>query len=162
MPGDIQDEIIALQAQEARLRFDRFAHDDALHVGARIMDLAREREQTIACSVWLGQQLVFHGALAGTTADNHGWMLRKVNVVRRYDASSQLVRLRWRSVGIDAPTPALGLDPLEFTFSGGAVPIRIGATQVGVAVASGVSDEVEHALVTEVLEEHLAGHRVGV
>jgi uncharacterized protein (UPF0303 family) len=66
------------------------------------------------------------------------------------------VRLRWRSYGIDAPTPALGLDPMEFTFSGGAVPIRIGATQVGVVVASGVSDQVEHALVTEVLEEHRA------
>lgn len=148
-----------LQRQDERLRFSAFGHRDAWAVGSRIVELATERELTIASSIRLGEQQVFHAALPGTAADHDHWMLRKIAVVRRYDASSQLIRMRWAAQGITEPHERLGLDPIVFTFSGGAVPIRIGATQVGVAVASGVNDEVEHALVTEALDWHLAAQR---
>lgn len=156
MTTDTAALIASLQDEDARIRFARFEHDDALAVGARIIELARERGQTISTAIWLGEQQVYHAALAGTTADNDGWMRRKAATTRRYDASSQLVRTRWNEYGVTAATEALGVEPLVYAFAGGAVPIRIGATQVGVVVASGVSDEVEHALVVEVLEEHLA------
>ncbi|NQX11555.1 heme-binding protein [Microbacteriaceae bacterium VKM Ac-2855] len=153
------DLLAELQRQDERLRFSVFAHRDAWAVGCRIVELATEREQSIAASIFLGEQQVFHAALPGTAADHDHWMLRKVAVVRRYDASSQLIRKRWASYGITEPHERLGLDPIAYTFSGGAVPIRIGATQVGVVVASGVTDEVEHDLVTEALEWHLAAQR---
>lgn len=159
MTTDTAALIASLQDEDARIRFARFEHDDALAVGARIIELARERGQTISTAIWLGEQQVYHAALAGTTADNDGWMRRKAATTRRYDASSQLVRTRWNEYGVTAATEALGVEPLVYAFAGGAVPIRIGATQVGVVVASGVSDEVEHALVVEVLEEHLAAQR---
>jgi uncharacterized protein (UPF0303 family) len=159
MTEDTAALIEGLQEEDARIRFSRFEHDDALAVGQRIIELARERGLTISTAVWLGEQLVFQAALAGTTADNDGWMARKAAVVRRYDASSQLVRTRWASWGVTAASEAFGVEPLRYAFNGGAVPIRIGATQVGVVVASGVSDEVEHDLVVEVLEEHLSGAR---
>ncbi|NQX26125.1 heme-binding protein [Microbacteriaceae bacterium VKM Ac-2854] len=159
MTENIDELLASLRAEDARIRFARFEHADAYAVGSRIIELATERGQTISASVWLGAQLVFHGALAGTSADNDGWMLRKVNVVRRYDKSSQLIRKQWGAYGVTAATELLGVDPIDYTFSGGAVPIRIGATQVGVVVASGVSDEVEHSLVVEVLEEYLAQQR---
>ncbi|WP_191089368.1 heme-degrading domain-containing protein [Microbacterium radiodurans] len=148
-------QIARLEAEDRRLRFDRFEHADAYAVGQLIIELASTRALTITATVWLGEQLAFAGALAGTSADNDSWMRRKAAVVRRFDASSQLVRLRWASYGVTAPALALGLDPAVYSFSGGAVPIRIGATQVGVAAASGVSDEVEHALVIEALEGRL-------
>lgn len=159
MTTDTAALIASLQDEDARIRFARFEHDDALAVGARIIELARERGLTISTAIWLGEQQVYHAALAGTTADNDGWMRRKAATTRRYDASSQLVRTRWGSYGVTAATEALGVEPLVYAFAGGAVPIRIGATQVGVVVASGVSDEVEHALVVEVLEEHLAAQQ---
>ncbi|MFK4761525.1 heme-binding protein [Microbacterium sp. ZW T5_45] len=159
MTTDTAALIASLQDEDARIRFARFEHDDALAVGARIIELARERGQTISTAIWLGEQQVYHAALAGTTADNDGWMRRKAATTRRYDASSQLVRTRWNEYGVTAATEALGVEPLVYAFAGGAVPIRIGATQVGVVVASGVSDEVEHALVVEVLEEHLAAQQ---
>lgn len=159
MTTDTAALIASLQDEDARIRFARFEHDDALAVGARIIELARERGQTISTAIWLGEQQVYHAALAGTTADNDGWMRRKAATTRRYDASSQLVRTRWNEYGVTAATEALGVEPLVYAFAGGAVPIRIGAAQVGVVVASGVSDEVEHALVVEVLEEHLAAQR---
>lgn len=161
MTTDVDTLIASLNDENLRVRFARFEHDDAIAVGTRIIELARERDLTISTAVWLGEQLVFHTALPGTTADNDGWMRRKAATTRRYDASSQLVRTRWNQYGVTAATEALGVDPLTYAFAGGAVPIRIGATQVGVVVASGVSDEVEHALVVEVLEERLAAQRAG-
>jgi len=142
--------------QEQRIRFTSFAHEDALAVGAHVVELARSRSQTIAVSVWLGEQLVYHGALPGTCADNDGWMARKVATVRRYDKSSQHVMELFGSFGVTAADHRMGVDPLRYAYNGGAFPIRIGATQVGVIVASGVSDRVEHDLVVEALEAHLS------
>jgi uncharacterized protein (UPF0303 family) len=151
---DEPDIMAALREQDARLRFTAFDHDDAIAVGTRIIELARQRDQTISTSVWLGQQLVFQASLAGTTADNDGWMNRKVATVRRYDVSS-LQMLQRAQAAAAPPGAAWGIDPIDFAFNGGAVPIRVGSLQVGVAVASGVNDYVEHDLVVEVLSELL-------
>ncbi|MCU1530309.1 MAG: hypothetical protein JWP75_4072 [Frondihabitans sp.] len=152
---DAPDMLATLNEQDARLRFTRFGHDDALAVGARVIELARSRNQTISTSVWLGEQLVFQAALAGTSADNDGWMNRKSATVRRFDTASLLIMKKMEAYGVDDPATARMVDPMLYAFNGGAVPIRIGATQVGVVVASGVNDYVEHDLVVEVLDEHL-------
>lgn len=149
------DKLTVLSDQDTELRFTSFAHDDALTVGQGIIDLARQRNLTISTSVWLGEQLVFQAALHGTTADNDGWMNRKAAVVRRFDKASLLVAEQMAAYGIDDPATARMVDPMRYAFNGGAVPIRIGATQVGVAVASGVNDDVEHDLVVEALRAHL-------
>lgn len=152
---DAPDLLAALTEQDQRLRFTTFEHDDALAVGARIIELARSRNQTISTAVWLGEQLVFQAALAGTSADNDGWMNRKAATVRRFDTSSLGIMKRMEAYGITDIASARMVDPMLYAFNGGAVPIRIGATQVGVVVASGVNDFVEHDLVVEVLDEHL-------
>lgn len=152
---DAPDLLVALTEQDQRLRFTTFEHDDALAIGARIIELARSREQTISTAVWLGEQLVFQAALAGTSADNDGWMNRKAATVRRFDTSSLGIMKRMEAYGITDVASARMVDPMLYAFNGGAVPIRIGATQVGVVVASGVNDFVEHDLVVEVLDEHL-------
>ncbi|WP_223692119.1 heme-degrading domain-containing protein [Leifsonia poae] len=155
MIRDAVDMLATLGEQDERLRFSRFDHEDAWEVGTSLIGLARARGLTISTSVWIGQQLVFQAALAGTTADNDGWMNRKVAVVRRYDVSSLLMAKRLESYGVTASSAAMGVDPLLYAYNGGAVPIRIGATQVGVMVASGVNDYVEHDLVVEALQLHL-------
>lgn len=152
---DTTEKLIILTAQDGELRFTSFVHDDAIAVGQRIIELARHRQQTISTSVWLGEQLVFQAALAGTTADNDGWMNRKAAVVRRFDKASLLVAEQLAAHGFDDPAAARMVDPMLYAFNGGAVPIRIGATQVGVVVASGVNDDVEHELVVEALRAHL-------
>ncbi|GAA4686329.1 heme-degrading domain-containing protein [Frondihabitans cladoniiphilus] len=156
---DAPDILSALSEQDNRLRFARFEHDDALAVGTRIIELARSREQTISTSVWLGEQLVFQAALAGTSADNDSWMNRKVATVRHFDTASLSIMKRLEAYGVTDPATHRGVDRFAYAFNGGAVPIRIGATQVGVVVASGVDDYVEHDLVVEALDEHLASAR---
>ncbi|RKR73456.1 heme-degrading domain-containing protein [Frondihabitans australicus] len=153
---DLPAMLVTLDEQEARLRFASFGHDDAYTVGSRLIDLARSRGLTISTSIWLGEQRVFQAALAGTSADNDGWMDRKCATVRRFDVSSLLIMKRMEAYGVDDPARARMVDPMAYAFNGGAVPLRIGPTQVGVMVASGVNDFVEHDLVVEVLDEHLA------
>lgn len=156
MTYDRSEKLTILAHQDEELRFPSFVHDDAIAVGQYVIDLARERDLTISTSVWLGEQLVFQGALAGTTADNDGWMNRKAAVVRRFDKASLFVAEQMAHYGFSDPATARMVDPMLYAFNGGAVPIRIGATQVGVAVASGVNDDVEHDLVVEALREHLS------
>lgn len=155
MTIDISNKLATLATQDRELRFPSFVHDDALAVGQHVIDLSRERDLTIATAIWLGEQLVFQAALSGTTADNDGWMNRKVAVVRRFDKASLFVAEQMASYGITDPATARMVDPMLYAFNGGAVPIRIGATQVGVAVASGVNDDVEHDIVVEALKRHL-------
>lgn len=156
MTHDRSEKLTILAHQDEELRFSSFVHDDAIAVGQYVIDLARERDLTISTSVWLGEQLVFQAALAGTTADNDGWMNRKAAVVRRFDNASLFVAEQMAHYGFSDPATARMVDPMLYAFNGGAVPIRIGATQVGVAVASGVNDDVEHDLVVEALREHLS------
>ncbi len=118
--------------------------------------MARERGQSISTSVWLGEQLVFQAALAGTTtADNDGWMNRKAAVVRRFDKGSLHITEQMHAYGIDDIAQARMVDPKQYAFNGGAFPIRIGTAQVGVIVASGVNDFAEHDIVVEALLCHM-------
>jgi uncharacterized protein (UPF0303 family) len=153
---EITDEFYArLEAEEQELRFARFEHDDAIAVGEHILAAAREHGYSIASAIWLGEQSVFSFALAGTSHDNDHWLERKRATVRRYDASSFLVASRWAGYGRQ-PDAAVGVDTIRYAFAGGAVPIRIGATQVGVVGATGVNDFVEHDLVVAALRSRLA------
>jgi uncharacterized protein (UPF0303 family) len=150
-----------LAAHDAELRFERFGHADALAVGRRLVDLATERGLAVTVGLWLGDQRVFHAAMPGTSADLDQWIDRKVALVRRYDASSMTTKLRLNGYGVTEPLPVLGLDPAQHTISGGAVPIRIHGTTVGIAVASGTDDESEHLLVVEALRAHLLDTMTG-
>ncbi len=152
---EITDDFFAqLQAEDDELRFSRFEHDDAIAVGQHILTSARKRGQSIAAAVWLGDQVVFQFGLAGTSPDSDRWIARKVATVRRYNASSFMVAAMWASDG-KVPDAVVGVDSIQYAYAGGAVPIRIGATQVGVAAATGVGDFVEHDLVVEALRAHL-------
>lgn len=155
--AEITDEFLAvLREQEIELQFERFAHADAVAVGLHVLRLAQEREQSIAASIWLGDQSVFHFALPGTVPDHDRWLARKAAVVRRYDCSSFLAAALWADAGV-MPGPMIGINPMDFAFAGGGVPIRIGRTRVGVAAATGEDDFIEHDLLIEGLRAHRDG-----
>lgn len=143
-----------LAEQDRDVRFRSFTHDDAIAVGEHIIALARERQQTISTAVWLGEQLAFQAALAGTSADNDGWMRRKAAVVRRFNKASLHITEEMTAYGIEDIARARMVDPMDYAFNGGGFPIRVGSAQVGVVVASGVNDYVEHDLVVESLRAH--------
>ncbi len=145
-----------LAAQEHTVDFIRFGHADAWEVGASIVARAQREPLALTAAVFLGEQRVFHVGMPGTSADNDDWMQRKVAVVRRYDAASLHVTLRFRSFGVDEVSPRFGLDPRTHTLSGGAVPIRIAGTQVGVVVVSGLDEFEDHAIAFDALRAYSA------
>lgn len=144
-----------LAAQERPLDFDRFGHADAWRLGQRLVRMASEQDVSITAAIWLGEQRVFQVGMAGTCADNDHWMERKAALARRYDASSWLTTQRMRARGVE-DAAQIGLDPSVYTINGGAVPIRVRGSQVGVVVASGVNDEFEHELVVAALLAEIA------
>lgn len=139
-----------LVAEDAELRFAAFGRSEGIELGLHMLRTAQERALSIAAAVWIGDQTVLQFGLDGTAADNDLWLARKAATVRRWDASSFLVAARWSALG-EVPGAAYGVDPIRYAFAGGAVPIRIGGTQVGVAAATGVNDFVEHDLVVEAI-----------
>ena len=83
-----------LEAQERRLVFRQFTHDDAWALGSRLVELARERQAPVAIDIHRAGQQLFHAALPGSTPDNDAWIVRKRRVVERYGCSSYLVGTR--------------------------------------------------------------------
>ncbi|GAA3299549.1 heme-degrading domain-containing protein [Dactylosporangium vinaceum] len=152
----MEDLIKELEAQEARLLFDRFDNDDAWALGCLLVETAKERSLGITIDIRRGGQQLFHAALAGTAPDNDRWIERKVRVVERLHNSSYLVgrRLAARDKVFDA---AYGVDPAEYATHGGAFPVRVrNVGVVGVVTVSGLPQADDHALVVEVLERFLA------
>jgi uncharacterized protein (UPF0303 family) len=154
---DLAGLISRLERDEQRLVFTRFDNADAWHLGCLLVDLATGRDLPIAVDIRRGTQQLFHAALPGSTADNDGWIARKVRVVERYGASSYLVGRRLAAKGqtLDA---AMGVDPALFAAHGGAFPIRVPEVGVvGVVTVSGLPQADDHALVVEAVETFLSG-----
>ncbi len=152
--------IAKLEDQERRLQLPKFDNDDAWALGSLIIALARERGLGVTVDIERNGQQLFHAALAGTTADNDGWLQRKNRVVKRYSASSYLVQQRLTARGFSFG-PAVGVDPMDYAFGGGGFPLTIiGVGVVGAISVSGLAAADDHALIVEALERFL-GTRSG-
>jgi uncharacterized protein (UPF0303 family) len=144
-----------LLAQERDIQFDSFGYADAWTVGSRVVELATRRGLSIATSIVFGDQQVFYSALEGTCADNDDWLARKFRVVRRYNHASLTIGTRFRARGLDFAVDSR-LDPRLYAAAGGAFPIRVGGSIVGILGVSGLTEFEDHDLVVEVLSEHAA------
>ncbi|MFJ6749764.1 heme-degrading domain-containing protein [Streptomyces sp. NPDC091266] len=150
------EEVAGLVAQEERLVFDAFGHDDAWRLGSLLVEMARGRGAAVSVEIRRGAQQLFHYALAGTSADNDAWLARKCAVVERYAESSFLVGARFRAKGRTFEDSSR-LDADRYAAHGGAFPIRLrGTGVVGAVAVSGLPQAEDHALAVEALERYLA------
>lgn len=146
-----------IRAQEERLVLTTFTFDDAWAIGTWLVAVARERALPITIRIVRGEQVLFHAALPGTSADNDGWAQRKANTVRRFGQSSYRVGLSHRASGTDFLDRAWN-DPMVYAAHGGAFPVTVaGVGVVGSITVSGLAQAEDHALVVDALEAHLAG-----
>ncbi|MBZ3901019.1 MULTISPECIES: heme-degrading domain-containing protein [Streptomyces] len=144
--------VAELEAQELRLVFDQFTHDDAWALGSLLVELARERHAPVAIDIRRGSQQLFHAALPGSTPDNDAWIDRKRRVVERYGSSSYLVGARFRAKGTTFEDSSR-LDPDTYAAHGGSFPVTVmGAGVIGTVTVSGLPQLDDHALVVEALE----------
>lgn len=156
-PASVLDE---LTADEDRARLARFGYDDAWRLGTWSVERMRADGLVGAVTIFLGDQRVFHAALAGTSPDIDVWLDRKVRVVRQYARGSYYVKQLFLSRGQDFAADSL-YDPRELMAAGGGMPIRVGGAPAGVIAFSGWHEQGEHALAVEALQALAAAQRDG-
>ncbi|MXM63349.1 heme-degrading domain-containing protein [Streptomyces sp. HUCO-GS316] len=152
---EITPTVEELEAQERRLVFRRFTHDDAWALGSLLVDLARERQAPVAIDIHRAGQQLFHAALPGSTPDNDAWIARKRRVVERYGSASYLVGARCRAKGTTFEDSSR-LNPDEYAAHGGSFPITVeGVGVIGAVTVSGLPQLQDHRFVVEALEQFL-------
>jgi uncharacterized protein (UPF0303 family) len=152
-----QDLIDRLEDDESRLVLRRFDNATAWQLGSWLATTALERDLGVTIVIERNGHRLFHAVLGTATPDNDEWARRKMNVVRRFEASSFLVGRRMEATGrsLDAEW---GVDPARFAAHGGAFPIRVADVGVvGVVAVSGLPQADDHALVVEALSVLLDG-----
>ena len=138
--NDALARIATIASEEQELSFSSFTHDDAWQLGITLREIAVARDLPVAINIRLGEQQVFQAARAGSSADNDDWIARKVRTALRFGRASFTVEL---DEGID------WLDERLYARAGGSVPIRVNGAIVGVVSVSGLTGELDHALVIE-------------
>lgn len=155
MSSPSQEELSLIDSEEKSAEVERFGHAEARQVGQWIVDAAVRDRRVIAVTIFLGDQRVFHTALAGTNHDNDLWLDRKVNLVRMYDRSSYYVKHLFLSYGRDFFADSLH-DPHVLAAAGGGFPVRVRGSLVGVIAVSGAwtdgGERSEHELPVAALQ----------
>jgi uncharacterized protein (UPF0303 family) len=130
---------------------DHFDLDAAWRLGTTLAERCRSQGLPVTISIQLGEHRVFHAALPGTSADNDSWVDRKSRVVRRFDCSSHEVENRLAKGDPDRFYATFALSPSDYAPAGGAVPIRVRGTLVGVLAVSGLESSEDHELAVSAL-----------
>ncbi|HVN59689.1 MAG TPA: heme-degrading domain-containing protein [Gaiellaceae bacterium] len=149
------EDLDSLLAEEELLQFTTFSNEDALALGAMMVEAARTAALPIAIDVRRGDQQLFHAAMPGATADNDAWIERKIRVVRRFGRSSFAVGTALRLDGRTIEDTYL-LPESEYAPHGGAFPVTVkDVGVVGTVAVSGLPQEDDHAFVVGVLRKFL-------
>lgn len=144
-----------LARQEQSLQLSSFSNGDALDLGLRLVERARELGKAVTVDISRNGHQLFHHAMEGTTPDNADWVRRKNNVVQRYGHSSYHVGTQYRCKGKTFEADS-GANPADYAAHGGAFPLIIRGTGViGTVTVSGLPQKEDHDLVTSVLGDWL-------
>lgn len=135
-----------LLEQEKETILKHFTNEDALKLGLKIIEFAKEDAKRIVISIKRNGQHLFYSAGEYTDIDNEFWTKRKRNVVERHGHSSYFVRLSFNE-NEEEYYRVNGVNPNDFAIHGGGFPISIEGTGViGNIVVSGLEPEDDHML----------------
>lgn len=144
-----------LEEEERSLQLASLNHGQALHLGLTFVNLAQEADHSISIGVDLGAQRVFRAGMPGTCSDHDHWLERKFAAVRRFDRSS--LELELRTVGVPTYQADRGLDPSQIALIGGAFPLRVAGSTVGVVGVAGLRSVDDHRFTVQALRHYLNG-----
>jgi uncharacterized protein (UPF0303 family) len=157
-PQTLQRDLDRLLEQERVLRLPAYDEDIAWRLGGTLRERARARGWAVTIELRLARETVFLSAMPGTAPTNADWARRKRNAVELLQRSSYAIGLQLALDGGSLES-RMGLALRDHASHGGAFPIRLTAAQggacVGVVTVSGLPQRTDHALVVEVLAEHL-------
>ena len=128
----------------------------ALEIGEIAKSLGVARNLPIATEVRLGDWIIYHVSLPGSTPENDWWISRKARVVMLKHHSTMYERVSAEERGVDWHKENNLLDETYAIHGGGLPLITKDDGFAGVLLISGLPQVEDHLLGVEVLTEFLA------
>jgi len=128
----------------------------ALEIGEIAKSLAVLKKLPLAIQVRLGDWIIYHASLPGSTSENHWWIDRKARVVMLKHHSTMYERVSAEERGVDWHKENNLLDETHAIHGGGLPLITKNEGFVGILLISGLPQIEDHLLGVEVLTEFLA------
>lgn len=148
---EAQQEFNQYRNQEQALTFDSFSRADALSVGLKMLELAKEYADPVAIEITINGLVVFSHFTDGSMADSALWLERKRNSVELMGMSS--LRFKYWLDMYGTTLENRKVDPNEYYAGGGGFPILIKNTgMIGSICISGLpSNNDDHQIVVDAL-----------
>ena len=128
----------------------------ALEIGEIAKSIAVLRKLPLAIQVRLGDWIIYHASLPGSTSENHWWIDRKARVVLLKHHSTLFERVSAEERGIDWHKENNVEDETHAIHGGGLPLITKDEGFKGILLISGLPQVEDHLLGVEVLTEFLA------
>lgn len=142
--------------EELFFTFENLSPANALEIGEIAKSLGVLKNLPIAVEVRLGDWIIYHASLPGSTSENQWWIDRKARVVMLKHHSTMYERVSAEERGVDWHQENNLLDETHAIHGGGLPLITKSEGFVGALLISGLPQEEDHLLGVEVLTEFLA------
>lgn len=144
-----------LLEQEKQLMPIRLEILDLIEIGQIAVEIGLARNLPVAVEVRMGNWIIYHASLPGSTSENQWWIDRKARVVLLKHHSTIYERVSAEERGVDWHKENNLLDETHAIHGGGLPLITKGDGFVGVLLVSGLPHVDDHLLGIEVLTEFL-------
>jgi len=128
----------------------------ALEIGEIAKSLGVARNLPIATEVRLGDWIIYHASLPGSSPENDRWIVRKARVVLLKHHSTMYERVSAEERGVNWHKENKLLDQTHAIHGGGLPLVTKDDGFAGVLLISGLPQVEDHLLGVEVLTEFLA------
>ena len=145
-----------LQLEEKLLVLPELTIMDGLQIGEIAKSFGIQRSLPIAVEVRVGDWIIYHASLPGSTVENQGWIDRKARTVMLKQHSTMYERVSAQERGVDWHKENNLLDETHAIHGGGLPLITKNEGFVGALLISGLPQVEDHLLGVEVLTEFLA------
>ena len=145
-----------LQKEEQLLKLPLLDNLNAVEIGEIAKSIGLRRNLPIAIEVRLGDWIIYHVSLPGSTPENDSWISRKARTVMLKQHSTMYERVSAQERGIDWHKENNLPDETHAIHGGGLPLITAKEGFVGVLLISGLPQVEDHLLGVEVLTEFLA------
>ena len=145
-----------LLEEQIKLTLPALTVTDALEIGEIAKFFGQDSSLPIAVEVRVGDWIVYHASLPGSSPENDWWIGRKARVVKLKQHSTLFERVLAEERGVDWHKENNLLDETHAIHGGGLPLITEGDGFVGALLISGLPHVEDHLFGVKVLTEFLA------
>ena len=146
----------SLLAEEQLLLIVTLSNMEAIEIGQIATAIGIEERLPIAIQVRLGDWIIYHTSLPGSSTENDWWLARKARVVKLKQHSTLFEQVSAKERGVDWHEENNSLDETHAIHGGGLPLISKDKGFVGCLLISGLPQIEDHLLGVRVLTEFLA------